>query len=109
MFFNMVVNVADDAEKCDQALKSALPVPSNEEEAANKIKTFLNYINHLGEQWVSGGKTRHGAPKTGSIPFFLSYFWQVQNRNVWPVYYTNAVQTMTDLNIWQPSGDLAEP
>jgi hypothetical protein len=44
----------------------------------------------------------------GSIPFFLSYFWQIQNRNVWPVYYTNAVQTMTDLNIWQPSGDIAE-
>ena len=44
----------------------------------------------------------------GSVPFFLSYFWQIQDREVWPVYYTNAVQTMTDLNIWQPSDDIAE-
>jgi len=27
---------------------------------------------------------------------------------VWPVYYTNGVNTMTDLNIWRPSEDAAE-
>jgi hypothetical protein len=108
MFFNMVVNVADDVEKCDEELKSALTVPASEQAASAKIKSIQNYVKRLGELWVSGGNTRHGAPKAGSIPFFLSYFWQIQNRDVWPVYYTNAVQTMTDLNIWQPSGDIAE-
>ena len=100
MFFNMVVNVADDAEECDQELKSALAVPENEQIASSRIKTFLSYVKRLGEQWVSGGNTRYGAPKLGSVPFFLSYFWQIQEREVWPVYYTNAVQTMADLNIW---------
>src|ERR1017187_2626951 len=108
MFFNMVVKRADDVEKCDQELKSALAVPPNEQIASSRIKTFLSYIKKLGEQWVSSGKTRHGIPKVGSIPFFLSYFWQIQAREVWPIYYTNAVQTMTYLNIWQPSGDIAE-
>jgi hypothetical protein len=108
MFFNMVVNVADNPEECDQELKSALAVPSNEQIASSRIKTFLSYIKRLGEQWVSAGNTRYGAPKMGSVPFFLSYFWQIQNREVWPIYYTNAVQTMTDLNIWQPSEDVAE-
>ena len=37
-----------------------------------------------------------------------AYFWQIQDREVWPVYYTNAVQTMTDLNIWQPTEDIAQ-
>jgi hypothetical protein len=108
MFFNMVVNVADDAEECDQELKSALAVPPNEQIASSRIKTFLSYIKRLGEQWVSGGNTRYGVPKTGSIPFFLSYFWQIQDREVWPVYYTTAVHTMTDLNIWQSTEDIAE-
>jgi hypothetical protein len=108
MFFNMVVNVADNTEECDQELKSALAVPANDQIASSRIKTFLSYIKRLGEQWVSGGNTRYGAPKPGSAPFFLSYFWQVQEREVWPVYYTNAVQTLTDLNIWQPSEDIAE-
>jgi hypothetical protein len=108
MFFNMVVNVADDAKECDQELKSALAVPTNEQIASSRIKTFASYIKRLGEQWVGEGNTRYGAPKVGSVPFFLSYFWQIQDREVWPVYYTNAVQTMTDLNIWQPSEDIAE-
>src|ERR1035437_6385272 len=108
MFFNIVVNRADDVEKCDQELKSALALPANEQMASSRINAFMSYIKRLGEQWVSSGKTRHGMPKVGSIPFFLSFFWQIKAREVWPVYYTNAVQTMTDLNIWQPSGDIAE-
>ncbi len=108
MFFNMVVNVADDTEECDQELKSALAVPANEEIASSRIKTFLSYIKRLGDQWVDGGNTRYGAPRMGSVPFFLSYFWQIQNREVWPVYYTSSVQAMRDLNIWQPLGDVAK-
>ncbi|HZQ46150.1 MAG TPA: hypothetical protein VFC07_04000 [Verrucomicrobiae bacterium] len=108
MFFNLVVNVADDAQECDHELKSALAVPTNEQIASSRIKTFASYIKRLGEQWVSGGNTRYGTPKIGSVPFFLSYFWQIQDREAWPVYYTASVQTMTDLNIWQPSEDMAE-
>jgi len=37
MFFNMVVNVADDAEECDQELKSALAVPANEQIASSRL------------------------------------------------------------------------
>jgi hypothetical protein len=108
MFFNMVVNVADVPEECDQELKAVLTVPSSEQIAASRLKTFSSYVRRLGEQWVEAGHTRHGMPKIGSIPFFVSYFWQVQEREIWPVYYTNSVQMMTDLNLWQPSGDLPE-
>lgn len=108
MFFNMVVNNADDQAECDQELKSAIAVPANEQLASSRIKTFQSFVKRLGDDWVSAGNTRHGAPKPGSIPFFLSYFWQIQNRDVWPVYYTNSVQTLMDLNIWQPTDDLAE-
>jgi hypothetical protein len=107
MFFNMVVNVADHAEECDQELKAAIAVPTSEQIASSRIKTFQSYVRRLGEQWVANGNTRYGAPKVGSIPFFLSYFWQVQDRDAWPIYYTNTVQTLSDLNIWQPSEDLA--
>ena len=108
MFFNMVVNVADDPEECDQELKAVLAVPSSEQIASSRLKNFSSYVKRLGEQWVEAGHTRHGMPKMGSIPFFVSYFWQIQERETWPVYYTNSVQMMTDLNLWQPSGDLAE-
>ncbi len=108
MFFNMIVNKADDIAKCDHELKSALAVPADEHQASQKINAFLGYVRRLGEQWISSGQTRHGMPKAGSIPFFLSYFWQIQARDIWPLYRTSTVQVMTECNIWQPSGDIAD-
>jgi hypothetical protein len=111
MFFNMVVNVADDMDdmdECEQELKLSLKVPENEQIASSRIKNLTSYIKRLGEQWVEAGNRRYGSPKVGSIPFFLSYFWHIQDRDKWPIYYTNSVQVMTDLNLWQPSEDLAQ-
>lgn len=108
MFFNMVVNVADDLSECDQELKAAIALPSGEDIARSRIKTFHSYVRRIGEAFVEGGGSKQGRPNPGSIPFFLSYFWQIQDRAVWPVYYTNSVNTMIDLNLWQPSDEPAE-
>ncbi len=107
MFFNMVVNVADDSTKCDQEIKAAIKVPTNEDMASGQIKTFCNYVNRIGEHHLGSGGTKAGRPKPGSAPFFLSYFWQIQERDVWPVYYTNSVNVMTDMNLWLPTGEVS--
>jgi hypothetical protein len=108
MFFNIVFNVADDIEECSSEIKSAITLPENEQIASSRIKNFISYVKRLGDQWVEAGNDKRGTPKISSIPFFLSYFWQIQNRDEWPVYYTNSVNMMQDLNLWQPSGDLAQ-
>ncbi len=107
MFFNMVVNIADDSIKCDQEIKAAIKVPANEDIASSQIKTFFNYVSRIGEQHLDSGGTKAGRPKPGSVPFFLSYFWQIQERDVWPVFYTNSVNVMTDMNLWLPTGEAA--
>ena len=108
MFFNMVVNVANDAAECDQEIKAAIVAPTTEYMARSRIRTFSSYVRRIGDAHVESGGTKHGRPKPGSIPFFMSYFWQIQDRRTWPVYYTNSVNTMIDLNLWQPTDDLAE-
>lgn len=108
MFFNIVFNVADDIEECSSEIKSAIKLPDSEQMASSRIKSFISYVKRLGDQWIEAGNGKRGAPKISSIPFFLSYFWQIQNRDVWPVYYTNSVNTTQDLNLWQPSEDLAQ-
>lgn len=108
MFFNMLVNVSADPDECDSELKAALAVPTSEEIARSRTKTFVSYVKRLCDQHVESGGTKQGAPKVNSVPFFLSYFWQIQDRNAWPVYYTNSVQMMVDLNLWQPTEELAE-
>lgn len=108
MFFNIVFNVADNIDECSAEIKSAITLPENEQMASSRIKNFNSYVKRLGDQWVEAGNSKRGTPKISSIPFFLSYFWQIQNRDVWPVYYTNSVNMMQDLNLWQPSGDLSQ-
>ncbi|OYR83002.1 hypothetical protein DJ71_10995, partial [Halorubrum sp. E3] len=48
------------------------------------------------------------APHAGSIPYFLSYFWQLQEPDSFPIYYKSIRDALSDLDIWEPSGDLAE-
>lgn len=107
MFFNMVVNAAASEAEVDQELKAAIAVPASDQLAASRINTFASYVKRLGDSRVAAGESAHSRPKVGSTPFFLSYFWQIQDPQRWPVYYTNSVQVMTDLNLWQPSSDLA--
>jgi len=108
MFFNMASNVATEPAELDAELRAALAVPPSEEIARSRILTFASYIRRIGEQHVEAGGTKHGRPKGGSVPFFVSYSWQIQGRDTWPVYYTNAVNTMVDLNLWQPSEDFPD-
>lgn len=108
MFFNMIVNVSGDPKECDQEIKTAIALPTSEDIASSRIKTFHSYIRRLGEDHIEAGGSKQGRPKAGSIPFFLSYFWQIQDRTTWPIYYTNSVNTMIDLNLWQPTDELAD-
>ena len=119
MFFNMIVNVADDSVKCDQEIKASIKVPTDEELASRQIKSFSNYVTRIGEHHLNAGGTKAGRPKPGSVPFFLSYFWQIQERDVWPVFYGNrtsqsvtrtlpggAQQTLTTSYTYDPNGRL---
>ncbi len=108
MFFNMLANTAVDLAECDQELKAVLAMPANNEMAKSRLRTFASYVKRLGDDHVEKGGTKHGRPKLGSLPFFVSYFWQIQDWKVWPVYYTNSVQVMDNLNLWRSSGDLAD-
>lgn len=108
MFFNMLTNTALDETECEHELRKALVAPASEEAAKVVIKAFAGYVTRVGDEYVKGGGTKHGRPKVGSVPFFLSYFWQIQDRVTWPVFYTNTVNTLADLNLWQPTGALPE-
>lgn len=107
MFFNLILNVAENKTECDQQIKAGLSAPPNEIVAAQKIGTFTEYVKKIADRHVASGGSKHAKPNASSVPFFLSYFWQVQQPDVWPIYYTNTVNVLNDLNLWQPKGDAA--
>lgn len=105
MFFNMLYNTAADKERLNRELRAVMTAPRDETAAADQLRRFAEYVTWLGKEWESAGQSKAGRPKVGSVPFFASYFWQVQNRATWPVYYTNSVRVMETFNLWQPSGE----
>jgi len=85
-------------------LQQTLPLPESPEAASKSIRTFVEFARSL----ATYSSDPRGAPKVGSIPYFLSYFWQIQNPDCWPIYYTSMVNELSDLDIWSPSGDVAQ-
>ena len=64
--------------ECEEELKAAIAIPANEDIASSRIKTFASYVNRIGQQFVETGGSNYGKPKVSSVPFFLSYFWQIR-------------------------------
>ncbi|MFM0521001.1 MULTISPECIES: hypothetical protein [Caballeronia] len=108
MFFNLLYNACVDEAELAAELKLALQAPADEAIAKSRIRNFASYVRRIGEDYVAGGASKHARPKISSIPFFLSYFWQVFSPERWPIYYTNSVQVLSDLNLYQPADDPAD-
>ncbi|MBI3912827.1 MAG: hypothetical protein HY327_01330 [Chloroflexi bacterium] len=107
MFFNMVTNnsvAGNRMEELVNLLKKSIATPASLSDAKAIIKTFESFTRDLGQYSTD----RRGAPKVGSIPFFLSYFWQIQQPEKYPIYYTSMVNALSELDIWLPSGDIAD-
>ena len=108
MFFNMLVKTAPDISEFDKELQYTIREPANEEEADSQLNAFRSYVTRIGQQFVDAGGEPRGRPKPSSIPFFVSYFWQIQRRDVWPIYYTSTVQTIEGINLWEATGEISK-
>ena len=93
MFFNQLLNIESDKEELVRRLKSAISLPKNIEEAEQKINDFTNFVEQLAKPY----KDKRLAPKSSSVIYFLSYFWQIIDPDIFPVYYNSAEQTYKEL------------
>lgn len=106
MFFNMLVSSADPDDDTDTAtlLREVLAAPDGREAAVAKIRKLEEYVTEL----KARAEDPNSAPSAGFIPYFVSYFWQLQGPDTYPIYYKSIRRVFSDLAIWEPSGDLAE-
>ena len=114
MFFNMLFNccVRSDA-KPDEGelaavLKETLPAPADDAAAVRRADAFAEFVTRVSEEWVAGGGSTHAKPKGSGVGMFVSYFWHVGGRDRWPVYFTNSVQWLADLDLWEPTGRVGD-
>lgn len=106
MFFNMLTSSAgkERRDELEDLLKSTIQPPETHAEAKEKIRSVEGFVERLRNEADDLRK----APRPGSIPYFLSYFWQVHEPDRHPIYYTSMVNALADLAIWEPGDDLAD-
>ncbi|MGQ3328872.1 AAA family ATPase [Halorubrum sp. FL23] len=106
MFLNMLISTAepDHEPELPALLRELLIAPEDTNAASEKIRRLEQRVEAIRSNIDNVQK----APHAGSIPYFLSYFWQLQEPDSFPIYYKSIRDALSDLDIWEPSGDLAE-
>ena len=104
MFLNMLVKAADDV-ALRNALRAALPGPADEADCRRKFADFLAFVDEARERAQTLGVTR---PSLGYVPYFLSFFWEAEDRDAWPIYYPNSRDTLAKHGLFSDSGPLAD-
>ena len=107
MFFNMLTKNSAAGNRMEEfvdLLRKSIPAPTSLSDVKAIIKNFEGFTRDLGQYSTD----RRGAPRVGSIPFFLSYLWQIQQPDKYPVYYRSMINALSELDIWSPSGDVAD-
>ncbi len=91
MQLNQYVKNIDDKQK-ENVLREAIIVPRNEHEVVEKINNLSDYIIKLRK------KLNHpkGFPWPSQI-FMLTYFWEIQILEKWPIYYNASKKVLSNI------------
>jgi hypothetical protein len=105
MFFNQLVKTGElKIEQLTDLLRNCIAKPNSLEQALSKIKLLENYCLEI----FTKAKDKRKAPNPGSVCYFLSYFWQIQDYLAWPILYTSLVNVYMELEIWEEKATQTE-
>ncbi|WP_170964408.1 McrB family protein [Natronomonas salsuginis] len=106
MFFNMLLSAAESEDDIDLqgVLREVLVAPGDGETALEYSQQLEEVVEELRARVANPQQ----APQTGYIPYFLSYFWQLQEPDTYPIYYRSMRDALRDIGEWTPSGDIAK-
>jgi len=91
MQLNQYVKNIDDKQK-ENVLREALIVPGNEHEVVERIDSIFDYITELRKQL----NYPKGFPWPSQI-FMLTYFWEIQIPEEWPIYYDASKKVLSNI------------
>lgn len=98
MFLNTLVKHLPDQTAVDLALKAVLPKPASADDGESKMQALESFVNG----WLTSGAVPKTHVQSSRVPFFLSAWWQLQDREEWPVYYSSMRRVYERLGLWKP-------
>jgi hypothetical protein len=66
----------------EDVLRRSLAAPADEDAARGAINDLLSLTQQLADE---AGRLGFGKPAPGRIPLVVSYFWEAQERDKWPI------------------------
>jgi len=103
MFFNMLFNASGDKGSLTEALTRCIALPRDIEEAGSRISSMQAYVIDLRESL----ENKRMRPQVKPVSYFLSYFWQIQDRS-WPIFYPSIEQALSKLGLLTFKEDYGE-
>lgn len=102
----MFLNILGKLETTDPSLLSdyceALRVPEDDQQARERLERMAGRVTSLKGAWAKAGLT------PAYLPYNLSFFWQVQDRRRWPVYWSQTLAPLLErLGLLEPPRDPA--
>ncbi|AHV95615.1 McrB family protein [Paenibacillus sabinae] len=116
MFFNQLFNQAEHVGAIDEmtvALLDAITLTEQsnenfEEWSKEKLATFIQQINNIKTRATAKGYSPQKCANTNFAPFFLSFFWGLQNIHEHPIFYKASRGGLEILGYWsQPDDQLS--
>lgn len=108
MQLNQYAKVARQADLVDEVegvFRTALPAPTDEDRA----RSALGEVVLLTQRFVDEAKRLAiGQPAPGRVPLVVSYFWEAQDRDQWPIAYPASKQALKRHGLYQDSSDPVE-
>ena len=95
MFFNQLSKCSQNKKDLTKYLQSLLKKPKNISEAKHKIMDLFTYVNSIKDNILDKRK----APRPKSILFFLSYFWQLQDPEEYPIFFNSLENVFLELDL----------
>ncbi|HEX8105594.1 MAG TPA: hypothetical protein VF533_23460 [Solirubrobacteraceae bacterium] len=86
-------------------LRAVLRSPDDDADCREKIESFRVFVSATRDRAKDLGRTQ---PQLGRINFFLSFFWEAQAREKWPIYYPNSRDVLVRHGLLVLSGSPAD-
>lgn len=108
MQLNQYAKIAQEAnlvEEAERVLRATLAAPSTDAEARHALGELLDLTQKMAGEAARLGI---GKPAPGRVPLVVSYFWEAQDRDRWPVAYRASKEVLATHGLYHERDDPAE-
>lgn len=108
MQLNQYAKIAQEAnlvEEAERVLRATLAAPSTDADARHALGELLDLTQKMAGEAARLGI---GKPAPGRVPLVVSYFWEAQDRDRWPVAYRASKEVLATHGLYHEHDDPAE-